>query len=132
MILRLLSFAAWISVTGLLSHAAYRIGASGSAPKLARLEQDLAEARAKAGAGCGTVYMAAWPDYACSMMLKAAPAALKPFLCESYTAVYRQPDMGRVQAKLDALGPGTPGLTLYEERGAAEKRIPFGWKSERR
>ena len=128
--LRLLSLLAWAAVSAWLAYSGFLLGASGSAPKLARLEQDLAEARAKAGAGCGTVYMAAWPDYSCSMMLKATPAALKPFLCESFTAVYRQPDSGRVRSKMDALGPGTPGLTYYEERGAAEKRIPISWKAE--
>lgn len=130
MMLRLLSFAAWLAVSGLLAHAAYRLGASGSAPRLARLEQDIAEARAKAGGGCERVYEAAWGEYTCGLLWKSTPDILKPALCKGYVETYRQPDLGRVRAKMDELGPWTPLLTLHEERGASEKRLSHSWKSE--
>ena len=128
--LKALSLLAWSAVSALLAYSGFLLGASGSAPKLARLEQDLAEARAKAGAGCGTVYAAMWPEYACGLTGGAIPAVLRPILCQQSIQVYRQPDQSRVRSKMDQLGPGTPGLTYYEERGAAEKRIPISWKSE--
>ena len=130
MILRVLSFVAWLAVTALLTHAAHRLGASGTAPTIGRLNQDLAEARAKAGGGCGTVYMALWPDYACGLTGGAIPAVLRPILCTQAIQVYRQPDLGRLRSKMEQLGPSTQGLTLYEEKGATEKRLSVGWKAE--
>ena len=130
MMLKALFLLAWAAVSAWLAYSGFLLGASGSAPKLARLEQDLAEARAKAGAGCGTVYAAYWNEYSCGLFFQKTPSILKPIFCEGRIEPYRQADFARVKGKIDALGPFTPGIALFEENGAAEKRIPISWKSE--
>lgn len=105
------------------------LGAASSAWTVDRLwrgRAEAAEAReadmaVKVGVGCEPVYLGLWPTVSCKKFL-----GLFPSECAAEVGVYRHTDIERVRARMREVGPGF-GRSMWEERGARERRLPIAW-----